>query len=353
MKCVGFPVLVLFTILSFSCRKEQPPRAEDQYTVPATYDFSDAGFTASSQRLQMLNEMTGYIKTAHSSSASPVLDAQKMSRMFSNLSSPFSDGALNLSGVQIKDQCDAGFQNSAESFFTEAASVSKAAGTASDGKAGKLISGTKAYLVDKDGGEYKELLEKGVMRSVFYSKAMKNLNTISSFSNEGDGYTAQEEAWDEAFGYFGVPVDFPANTSGLKFWGSYCNSVNPVIGSNAIMNSWLKGRAAIAHKDDAARDEAAAVVVATWEKIAAARCITYLKGAKTNFSDDAVRCHNLSEALGFIRTFSYNSAKKISDAQISQLNTDLGTNFYQVTTSSLDKVISSLSSIFGLDSASL
>ncbi len=212
--------------------------------------------------------------------------------------------------------------------------------------------------------KYKEFVEKGIMGAVFYHQATALLNAISSFDNstEVEGRTAQEAAWDEAFGYFGVPVDFPSNTSGLKNWGNYCNTVSTALGGSptvnqTIMDAWLKGRAAISNGDKAGRDAARHVVVRTWEKVCAARFISYVKSAKANISAPATFHHNLSEAVGFIESFRYNSNKTISDADIETLmdyfRTDGTVNLYTVTTGNLDNAINTMAMIFGLDASLL
>jgi len=349
--------LITLTVLS-SCKKDkgpEPATPAPTYSVPTTYTYSTVNFSTSTQRISMLGEITTYIKTAHTTTASPALSATKMTDMYANLNSQFTDAALNTSGIQLKDQTSNTYnlQTELEASLNDVANITQTTPTASNGTAGKLISGTKAYIVDANGIEYKEVFEKGAMAGVFYNKAMTILFTIGGYDNStvitGQG-TAQEHAWDEAFGYFGVPVDFPTNTTGLKNWGSYCNAVNAAIGSNtAIMNAFLKGRAAISNKDNTARDQQKDIVMATWEKVAAARFITYVKSAKTNITDDALRCHNLSEAVGFVKAFKYNPSKKITDAQISQLLTYLGTNFYTITITDLDNAINLMASVFSLD----
>ncbi len=352
--------LTLVTLLGLSsCKKDTGPEpatpSSPSYTVSTTYTYSNANFTSSTQRINMLGEMTTYIKTAHTTTASPALSGTKLTDMYANLNSQFTDATLNTSGIQIKDQVSNTYNLQAElsTVLTDIGNVTQTTPTASNGVAGKLVSGTKAYLVDANGVEYKEVFEKGVMGGLLYSQAITRFKNIAAYDNltivTGQG-TAQEHAWDEAFGYFGVQVDFPTNTTGLKNWGSYCNSVNVAIGSSAtIMNAFLKGRAAISNKDDAGRNAARDIVVATWEKVAAARFITYVKGAKTNITDDALRSHYLSEALGLIKAFKYNPDKKISDAQVGQIVTYLGTNFYTVTISDLDNAINLMASIFTLD----
>ena len=315
-------VLAISAIFSSCKDKDEDPTPEPQvaaYTVPTTYNFSAMDFSASTKRITMLGELTTYIRTTHSNTAAPILDAQKMKDMYANVNSMFIDATLNASGVQLKDKTGNAFglQAELEANFMDAviasqhAATSPTTTTASNGVAGKLISGTRYILVDTAGFEYKEYIEKGIMGGVLYYQATTILNNISTFNNTtmGGGRTAQESAWDEAFGYFGVPVDFPTNVIGLKNWGSYCNSVSTALGGTTtinatIMNAWIAGRAAISNGDNAARDAARNVVIKTWEKIAAARFITYVKGAKSKIGiETATVNHNLSEGIGFISAF--------------------------------------------------
>jgi hypothetical protein len=279
----------------------------------------------------------------------------------------FADAGLNSSGISLKEKSDNnfGFQAEVEAVFAEAAATSQGTVAGSDGTAGKVLgpvpttsNGTQAaYLFNAKGFEYKELVEKGAMGAIMYYQAATILKNIGSYDNStviaGQG-TAQEHAWDEAFGYFGVPASFPTSTAGLSYWGSYCNSVNAAIGSNAtIMNVWLKGRAAISNKDNAGRDAARDIVVSTWEKVGAARFITYMKQAKTNFANNGLRNHALSEGVGFIKAFRYNPAKTISDTDINSLLTIIGDNLYQVSQAKIDEAIGKVATIFSLDASKL
>lgn len=374
MKTKKIPFLfgAALIIMTSSCKKEETPTPETPetpaYTVPTTYNFSSADFSSSSKRIAMLGELTTYIRTTHVITAHGALDGQKLKDMYANVNSQFTDGVLNTSGIQLKDKTGNAFnaQSEFETNFMDAVPASTTASanpgvtTASNGVAGKLISGTRYILVDAEGFEYKEYVEKGIMGAVFYYQATTILNNISTFDNTAvtGGTTAQERAWDEAFGYFGVPIDFPTNVTGLKNWGSYCNAVSTALGGSTttnatIMNAWLKGRAAISNKDNAGRDAARDIVVKTWEKVGAARFITYVKGAKANITAQATFNHNLSEAVGFIRAFKYNSAKTISDADIdlllSYFKTGSSINLYTITTTNLDNAIDKMASIFSLD----
>jgi hypothetical protein len=353
-----------------SCKKDskkpesEPTPTAPPYNVPTSYTFTNVNFTSSAQRIAMLGEITTYIRSTHTttSATQPTLSAQKLKDMYANAASQYTDAALNSSGIQLKDKTSSAFSYPAEleGYFDDCqpASITAAANptttTASNGVKGKLISPTRAILVNGNGFEYKELAEKGIMGTVFYYQAMTIMANISTYDNTiiTNSLTAQEKAWDEAFGYFGVPVSFPTNTVGLKFWGIYANSVNVAIGCNStIMNAFLKGRAAISNKDNTARDEARNVVMSTWEKIVAAKCIGYLKGAKNNLTDQATLHHNLSEGYGFVVAFNYNSAKTISDADINSLLGYFGTNLFNLSPSNLDLAISKLELVFGLNAA--
>lgn len=373
MKKISYlPLVALATLTVFSsCKKDKDTEPEPEtpttptYEVPTTYNFANTDFSTSSKRIDMLGEMTTYLRSTHTTTQTtqPTLDAQKLKNMYANMNNPFTNATLNTSGLQLKDKTadQYGFRAELEASFDDAVGASTVSAanptvtTASNGTKGKLVSPARAILVNANGFEYKELAEKGIMGTVFYSQATTILSKIGDYDNATvvNGATAQERAWDEAFGYFGVPVAFPTTTVGLKNWGSYCNSVNVAINSNAtIMNAFLKGRAAISNKDNAARDEARNTVIATWEKVAAAKCISYLKGAKANLSDAATLHHNLSEGYGFVTGFRYNPNKTISDADINTLLGYFGTNLFNLNASNLDLAIAKLEAVFGL-SASL
>jgi hypothetical protein len=316
----------------------------------------------------MLGELTAYIRKTHVITGPFTLEVQKQRDYYANTSNPFTNTSLNISGFNLKEKTSNahGLQAALDTVFYDAFIASLYANadydstTAKDGHAGKLINGTRYILVDANGFEFKEFVEKNIMGGVFYYQATTLLNTIASFDNTiiTNGTTAQERAWDNAFAYFGVPVNFPTNKTGLKNWGSYCNSVDVATGSNAtIMNAFLKGRAAISNKDNATRDEARNIVVKEWEKVCAAKFISYVKGAKTNLTVPATFNHNLSEGVGFINSFRYNTAKTISDADInillSYFQTNGVVNLYKVPSANLDNAINKVASLFGLDATKI
>ncbi len=368
-KSIYLPAIALIAIVSFSsCKKKTtepepeptPTPATPSYTVPTTYNYTNTatGITTATNCIAMLGEITTYLRSTHTTTAAtqPTISAQKLKDMYANTGSQFTLTALNSSTISLKAKSgtalnfptlqDANFDDAQPASVTSAANPTVS--TASNGVKGKLVSPARAILVDANGFEYKEYAEKGVMGAVFYYQATTILANIGSLSTTA----AQEQAWDEAFGYFGVPTDFPTNLTGLKNWGSYCNSVNVAIGSNSlIMNAFLKGRAAIINNDAKGRDEARNAVIANWEKVAAAKCISYLKGAKNNLSDQATLHHNLSEGYGFVVAFQYNPNKTISQTDINTLLGYFGTNLYNLQTANLDLAIAKLESVFGLNAS--
>jgi len=363
-------LLIAITIGFNACIKKpiepepEPITETPTYTIPTTYNFENANFKSSTHRLAMLTELVNYLRATHTTTAAtqPTVSAQKLKNMYMNAASQFTEAALNTSGIQLKDKTGNtfSFQSELENSFEDAqlasitAAVNATTTTASNGVRGKLISPSRAILVNANGFEYKETAEKGLMGAMLYYQAMTLLSGIANFDNSTkvEGLTAQEKAWDEAFGYFGVPITFPTNTVGLKYWGLYCNSVNAAIGSNKIiMEAFLKGRAAISNNNASARDEAKTTVINTWEKVAAAKCISYLKSAKNNLADAATLHHNLSEGYGFVTAFRYNPAKNISDADINILLGYFGTNLYGLNTSNIDLAIAKLEAVFSLNAA--
>jgi hypothetical protein len=354
-----------------SCKKdpvepETPPAETPSYTVPATYDFgTSVNYKTSETRISMLKEFITYIRSTHTSTAHVNLEQSKLYAYYENTGSPFASAELNSSGINLKDKVSNTYGQLSEMniWLPEAAAASQTTVEASKGAAGKVLGPVpatgirSAWLINGYGFEFKELVEKGIMGSVMYNEAMQRMKLIDGYDNattlDGGG-TAMERAWDEAFGYFGVPVSFPTTTTGLSYWGNYCNSVNPAIGSNkTIMDAFLKGRAAISNKDYAVRDAQRDIVVSTWDMVAAAKLIAYLKQGKTNIAETGLRSHALSEAYGFIRAFRYNHAKKISDADINTLLDLLGNNLYDVTADKLTQAINLVAGVYGIDANKL
>src|SRR6478735_3813619 len=105
----SLPVVMLMA----SCKKDtkdeitpEPTPTGPTYNIPTTYNFTSVDFTTSTQRIQMLGEITAYIRTTHTTTVAtqPTLDAQKLKDMYSNAASRFANTTLNTSGIQLKDK---------------------------------------------------------------------------------------------------------------------------------------------------------------------------------------------------------------------------------------------------------
>lgn len=332
-----------------SCKDKDEPSFE----VPDTYNFENVSYSGQTQRLDMLAEMTTYMKTGNTSGT--VLDAQVIKDMFANANDPFSFSSTK----QLKDKCFSLDADLFESYMDSIAVASQSTVAGGPGVAGVVenASATKAYLLSANGVEYTQFIEKGLMGAVFYYQATgvylsdDKIGAAVDNSNvtTGEG-TDMEHHWDEAFGYFGVPIDFPTNTEDARFYGGYCNSRDALLNSNdLLMTAFLTGRAAISGKDMDAKNLQIPVIRDTWEKVIAGTAIHYLNGAKTDFADDALRCHQLSEAAAFTRALRYNPTKKISDTNWQNALDLIGENFYTISVTDIDAARDLLSSTYGMD----
>ena len=330
--------------------------------VPTTYAFTDGtnstvSYSGQTDRLNQLSEMITYIKTG----ATTTLSAAALKDMFNNTGGNGNGNFSFTSTRQLRDKCAPADTALLISYLDSAAVASQSyMNTASPGQAGVLTSGTSSYLFAANGMEYREIFEKSAMGAIilyqatnvyFGSDKMSADNTTPVNSSNGEYYTAMEHHWDEAFGYFGVPVDFPTNTTGIKFWGKYCNSRDAELGCNAIMmNGFKRGRAAISQDALDIRDQEIENIRKMWEKFAAKQAVTYLTGAKSYFgTDNAKFLHELSEGYGFIYAMKYFplETRVITYSQIDGLLTNtIGNNFWDVTQADLTEAINTLNSIY-------
>jgi len=327
--------------------------------VPDSYNFENVSYSGQTDRLDMLGEMTTYMKSANTMGT--VLDANKLKDMYANENSPFTDSDLNTSTKQLKSKTFSLDQAMFEGWMDDIANYSTSQTAGSNGTAGVVQSTTnssKAYLLGPDGYEPTQLIEKGLMGAVFYYQIAEVYTRDGkigpSVDNEtvtpGEG-TDMEHHWDEAFGYFGIPLDFPTNTADVRFYGKYCNSRNAILGTNTeVMDAYLKGRAAISQDKETEKNEAASEVRIATERVIAGTAIHYFNGGIADFADDALRCHQLSEAYAFTLALKYNTDKVVTQTQIDQVLALLGNNLYTVTIADLTEARNILAAAYGMDS---
>src|SRR5690606_31421748 len=129
----------------------------------------------------------------------------------------------------------------------------------------------------------------------------------------GKYYSSKEHHWDEAFGYFGAPIDFPqegVSNGGAVYVAKYTYEMDGILGTNIskeLMDAFIKGRAAITNNDETVLAEAKTVIYEQVELVFAKAAIHYLNRTRsliaaggTTAADDANRIHALSEGWGFM-----------------------------------------------------
>lgn len=347
-------ILALAIGLGFSgCKSD---KAEKAYKVPATYSFANVDLDEQLEQMEMATAIEEYMDGAKSGTQ---LEAQKLKNMFANINAPFADADLNTAEESLKDKTFIAASNSLEQYMDSLAAISGSTQAGSPGKAGMVqsLDGSKTYLLSGNGIDYIELIEKSIMGAVFYYQGtgpyMSDEEVGDDVDNEteveGKG-TALAHHWDEAFGYLGMPMQYPQAKDQLQWWGNYIEEMNPALqNAQTLFDAFIKGRAAIENNDLATKNEMRKVIKEEWERICAGVAIHYLNKGLNNFSDDALRCHALSEGLGFATALFYNPDRKISDADYQQVVAAFGTNFYQVKAADLTAARDLLSTVYGFD----
>jgi hypothetical protein len=362
------PAFLLSAFCFTACNQNDEPTLD----VPATYEFTRDGnstvdYSGQTERLNMLSLLSTYMKTSNTVGAT-ALDAQKLKDMFANENNPF-DGATFTK--DLKSKC---FQNDVatyEAYMERLAASSTATGAASEGVAGVLVDGspdpTVGYRVDENGVEMIQVIEKGLIGAVFFYQAMEiylSADRMGFVGNsdlvEGENYTAMEHYFDEAFGYFGVPVDFPNQSSigNVTWWGAYCNRRNNDLypGLNdEIATAFRTARAAIVAKDYEARDEAIGIVQEKWAVVCATTAVDYMLQALDPNIEVYMKHHALSEGIGFMNSLKYHfnggNSKFPPSYEFSHIQSALSiindqTNLYQLTSQDLNDVIGHIQMAF-------
>lgn len=360
MKITKFLLLFLSISIFTACDKDEEPIILD---VPTTYNFDNVSYSGQQTRLAMFSEMKTYMKTANVVGGAE-LDESKLLAMYANDDANAGWSQAYDITKQLKSKTFEPVQSDFEAVLSRMAAASKSTVAGEEGVAGVIESndGAKKYLIDENGLDLPQVFEKSLMGALLYYQATSvyfgadKMNVDNEEVTDGKG-TTMEHHWDEAFGYLGVPTDFPATTDGMFFWGDYANKREAVLGnSQAIMNAFLKGRAAISQKQLDKRDEAIVEARAEWELISVASALHYLNVGIAEFDDKAIALHGLSEAIGFIYSLQFNEGKKITNAQVSELLTLVAgsddfanMNLYNTTVANLQSAKDKLSEYYDLD----
>ena len=351
-----FALIVLATALVSGC-KEDPVDVDlpAPVKVPETFDFDNVSYAGQIERLNQLEEMSTYLKTANT--AGVELDQSVLKAMFENTGDNADGNFTFTSSKQLKDKCFEPDHALIASYFSSAVAASQSNDAGSNGVAGRITSagGSDSRLFDEYGWEPQQLIEKVLMGAVFYYQATSvylssdKMDVDNEVIEEGQG-TSMQHHWDEAYGYFGATNEFPEDTENVRFWAKYCNGRDPFLNLNEKLGDALRtGRAAINVERYDTRDEAIDEVRKQWELVCAATAIHYINGGIDNISDDFTRNHELTEAFAFIHCLQYNEDKVISAGQIDELKDYIGNNLYEASSDDLASARDLLAQIYGLE----
>jgi hypothetical protein len=339
----------------------------DEYVFTDSDGNSTVSFDGQRQRLNMLSEMTSYLKT--SNTPGTALDAATLLSMYANDGYTWDDlEELDMTGStkQLRNKTvggDAFWTDTFEGYMngiaeasgqTVAGETTGAAGVA--GVVGSTTSDSK-YLQSAQGQEWTQLIEKGLMGACFYYNIssvylapgkMDVDNSVAVDAADGKYYTKMEHHWDEAYGYFTDAIDYP--TSGAnRFWGKYADSREQLLSSASILSAAFRtGRAAISQNLLAERDAQIAIINRELERVSAGTAIHYLNDALDNYADDALRNHELSEAKAFIMALQFGASTSVDTDAVEHLFEDLGEDYYNVTTAQIIEVRDELAAMTGL-----
>lgn len=361
--------------------EEDPTVPESSYTIPTTYSFTDiagnntVSFQGQTDRLNQLGIMTTYMKTAHTPgvTVSPV----NLKNMYANeggngggnfdFSSTKDLKSKTASTFSNADDVKMVFEEMMENLAMTSQTTTDGNFEATLGTAGSIQSDQSGpYLVDANGHEYVQFIEKGLMGAVFYNQITGVYLSDDKIGNQMDNstpvdpengkyYTEMEHHWDEAFGYFSSSTTFPDNDD-KRFWSKYSNTVDPILGTNEkIMDAFLTGRAAIANADMTTKEEMRDIIIAELEKVTAGTAIHYFNStiAAINENNTAGQVHVLSEAYVFLDNMRFNPNATISTLEINALLDQLGIDFYNISVPELAAVRDQLGEKMGFTAAEI
>ncbi|MBC7485292.1 MAG: DUF4856 domain-containing protein [Cytophagaceae bacterium] len=376
--------LAILTVLS-SCKKsddEASPSAS--YSIPEAYRFSDAVYAdapskAETTRLGMLKYLEAVMRKAIPSASNigaAAVDSVTLVRIFNNTSAPFDTTRWNTSGLNLADENSG--STVIQTYLGRYAAASQVATynntatppvTASQGVAGLDKNASNSYsLFGKDGINYAQMMQKAQFGSLIIYQIINRLDAIALLDNTNPSttYTAQESAWDEAFGYAGFPrysvdsLSTPtiASTISTKFFylGNYSSETDNTTDLNAtktLVTAFIKGRAAISNKDNSTRDHQIEIIKTCLRKILGAMVLQEYTEYGERKINNAARNGLISEIIGLVVGMKYVPGKIISDAQINDLLTHLHANdtvngIWQITDADVDYVKNQIIAIYGV-----
>lgn len=332
---------ILSVLAVSSCKKDKdnnvtPGVTTKTFTVPTTYNFANANYAPATARVKMAVELDAYLKTANAGTATVALDQTKVNNLWTNTSNPYSDASLNNPSYNLYEKMD---NPSLYKSYVDSTVIYNNGITASQGTGGFVARGSNKIIVGPRGLEYGQAYIKGIMGSLFFKEAISLLK--SAKAKAAKDTSAAQAAFDDAFGYLAVPVDYDtsktyASTDANRplLWGGYLAERGRAISAGGVLfNAFLKGRAAIGAYDSTVRNEQADIIMAKWEQLAAAAALHYVTSptAPSAVGNYGNQLHALSEGFGFILALQYRADNsKLSDANYATLKNIISKDLYDL-----------------------
>lgn len=332
------------SVAMWSCTKDDPAVLTENYSVPDTYSFSNAGQSS----VDLSTGNGGYLKLNEFNTLakkfSPTLNGNGVKSLYTTDIKPFTAVSKDFfnGGNAESEEIKNFFSGEIDKLITAAASNTT---NAAQGVAGLIMDGSKKRLVDAKGVERDQVLQKGLMGAflmdrilnehlgdkVMKSDALRNANN-SRVMVSGKNYTELEHHWDTAYGYLGLNKPNDVNS----FWANYLSQQltnTPIVNGmrEKLDEAFRKGRAAASAKDYAVMEEQIQIIRNGLNLVNATRCVYYLNKRPAAGTDITAGFHAWSEALGFLHAMRYNKKADGSPvwtkAELQGLAVDLvGTN---------------------------
>lgn len=327
--------------LFMACEEDNTmPAQPDQLSVPDTYSFENVDYSGQTARIQMLDLLVSKVKSAHDGQTK--VTAQELIDIYLNTSGDLFGSSKNLADKTYS--ADDSTREAIFNYFNQVEALSGHPENVIDGR-----------LYNDLGVEPAQMIEKGLMGSVFYWQAVsgylgpEKMNVDNTEVTEGKG-TAMEHHWDEAFGYFGAPADFNDPNEQAWYWAKYARARSEYLDAGQkIFDAFLRGRAAISAGDMNTRNEAIVTIRENWELLAAANAIHYINSSLKDIEagTTADLYHHWSEGKAFLNALKYNEEKNISDEALNELNGLFKESPKEVTKEDLEAARQKLQSVFG------
>jgi len=386
-------IFTLLLLLTFSaCKKDTPlPQApppasgkidynaltsETPYNNPLFYNSrgdSTINRAEGSARLFMLKEMDAYMKKA-AGTGTEKLSAEKLEGMFANKLGAFSgvyselDNKVDLRSVTASSKQFFDAENERAYFSTKFDEIELASQSVNQiaqvGWAGKLSTGSTAYLVDTRGIEVGQVIAKSLI-GAFQLDYISNILLDKGLKDNNDtavnnlGYTKLQNNWDVAYGILtskqiygsgaSAPGVIPATNGGESFLGTYVWEYNRENVKN-IHVAFLKGRAAAINKDEAMMKQQALFIRTEFEKTMARAALGYLN--KWRSGNDATKAHAIAEGLGFMYSLRFCNLNGGGDAFSDQVLKNLinsPNGFWDITADKIKNAETAIKTQFSID----